>query len=67
MKFVKNEEESKKFSEIDESYMTEECPSESEDVVNRHAHEWRSDGNYNSSLSVSMHARSRTCCWLFRA
>ena len=44
MRFVKNEEESKKFSEIDESYMTEECPSESEDVVNRHVHDWRSDG-----------------------
>ena len=45
MKYVKSEEEGKKFGEIDETYMTEESPSESEnDVVKRHEHQWRSSG-----------------------
>lgn len=43
MKYVKTEDERKKFADIDESYMTEESSSESESV-NRHQHQWRSDG-----------------------
>ena len=48
MKFVKNEEENKKFCEIDESYMTDESASDScgSEVVRRHKHLWRSDGNH---------------------
>lgn len=46
MKFVKNGEESKKFAEINESYMTDESMSDScgSDVVRRHKHPWRSEG-----------------------
>ena len=47
MRYVKGEIESKKFSEIDESYMTEESPSESDyEVVKRHKQQWRSDGMF---------------------
>lgn len=46
MKFVKHEEESRKFNEIDESYMTDESASDScgSDVIRCHKHSWRSDG-----------------------
>lgn len=44
IKYVKSEDESKKLTEIDETYMTEESSSESENVVKRHQLTWRSDG-----------------------
>lgn len=44
VKYVKSEDESKKLTEIDETYMTEESSSESENVVKRHQLTWRSDG-----------------------
>ena len=45
IKYVKTEDEHKKFSEINESYMTEESSSESDnEVVKRHKHQWRSNG-----------------------
>lgn len=45
IKYVKTEDEHKKFSEINESYMTEESSSESDnEVVKRHQHQWRSNG-----------------------
>lgn len=54
MKYVKNEEESQKFGEIDEAYMTEESPSESDnEVVKRHMHPWRSNGNFVYHASIS--------------
>ena len=40
MKYVKSEDEGKKFAEIDDSYMTEESSSESDNIVNRHKHKW---------------------------
>ena len=44
MKYVKNEEEGKNFSEIDDSYVTEENLFESDEVVKRHEHQWCSSG-----------------------
>ena len=44
MKYVKSEDEGKKFAEIDDSYMTEESSFESDNVVHRHKHQWRSNG-----------------------
>ena len=44
IKYVKTEVERKKLQEIDESFMTEESSSESENVVKRHQLQWRSNG-----------------------
>ena len=54
MKFVKNGEESKKFAEINESYMTDESMSDScgSDVVRRYKHPWRSDGKQYALIII---------------
>ena len=46
MKFVKKEEKSKMFAELDESYMTDESVSDScgNEKVRKHKLPWRSDG-----------------------
>ena len=44
IKYAKTEVERKKLQEIDESFMTEESSSESENVVKRHQLQWRSNG-----------------------
>lgn len=53
IKYAKREEERRKFAEIDESYMTEESSSESENVVKRHQLQWRSDGKTTVSLKYN--------------
>ena len=45
-KFLKNEEEVKRWSEINECYMTEESDSDSGQNVYRHKLSWRSNGWY---------------------
>jgi len=44
MKFVKTDDESSKWSQIDDQYMTEESESEGEDNIRRHKLPWRSTG-----------------------
>ena len=54
MKYVKSEAEGKIFEEIDESYMTEESPSESDnEIVRRHEFQWRSSGKFSYYYSIT--------------